>query len=90
MRCPKSNNSKTLPIATNIPWIFVKVLPKVLTGLYKSNSEVTNDANEPAVIWPELIKYVPTPSTVAIPQDAIKYIKGDIQPERLYNDIPTL
>ena len=66
----------------------VNVFPNVFTGLYKSNNEVTKDAKEPAVICPELIKYVPTPSTVAMPQDAIKYIKGDIQPARFSKDIP--
>ena len=30
---------------------------------------------------------MPYPKTIAIPIDAIKYIIGDIQPARLYNDI---
>ena len=62
---------------------------KLQTALQEA-AEVTNDANEPAVISPLLIKYVPTPRTVAIPNDAIIYIIGLIQPERLYKDIFTL
>ena len=86
----KSNSSNTLPRATNKFWIFVNVFPNVFTGLYNNNRDVTNDAKPPAVICPELIKYVPTPSTVAIPKEAIKYIKGDIHPALLYKDMFTL
>ena len=45
-----SKSSNTLPIATKILWIIVIVLPKVFTGLYSNNKEVTKEAKLPDVI----------------------------------------
>ena len=70
--------------------MLVKVLPNVLTGLYNNNSEVINEAKLPEDICPDVINFVPNQRTIAIPIEAIKYIKGDIQPERFIRCIETL
>ena len=81
---PKSNNVEIQKVT------FKNRYGITLVGDLYIPKNISKDAKLPAVISPEFIKYVPKPKTVAMPKDAIIYIIGDIQPERLYNDIFTL